>query len=164
MLQRYSALLFGVCLHYVKNEEDARDLVQQVFVKVIGELPKYRVTYFKAWLYQIARNECLMKLRNQKGKIPAVLQEEELNAGEETEAEDNRQEKERQLLLLEESLEELNAEQKQCLSLFYLEQLSYQEIAEATGLSLLQVKSHLQNGRRNLKLLLAQKLAQSKSS
>ena len=59
------------------------------------------------------------------------------------------------------SLEELNPEQKQCLILFYLEKKSYQEISENTGFSLMQVKSYIQNGKRNLKILLDKKMNKS---
>ena len=66
-------------------------------------------------------------------------------------------EKEMNLTLLEEALEELNPEQKSCITLFYHHKKSYQQISEITGYSLLQVKSNIQNGKRNLKLLLLKK-------
>src|SRR5258708_33137101 len=68
LLPRYTLLLFGVCMKYLKQEEEAKDCVQQIFVKIIMELPKYRVTWFKSWIYTIARNHCLMKLRDQHGR------------------------------------------------------------------------------------------------
>ena len=64
LLQRYTLLLFGVCMKYLKNEEEARDAVQQVFLKVLVELSKYRVDFFKSWLYMVAKNYCLRMLRN----------------------------------------------------------------------------------------------------
>lgn len=64
LLQRYTMLLLGVCMKYLKNEEDAKDSVQQVFLKVINDLPKYKVEYFKSWLYMVAKNHCLMRLRD----------------------------------------------------------------------------------------------------
>src|ERR1700759_2420845 len=67
LLQRYTLLLLGVCMKYIKDEEEAKDCVQHIFVKVISELGKYRVTFFKSWIYTIARNHCLMKLRDQHG-------------------------------------------------------------------------------------------------
>src|SRR5215471_8879381 len=70
LLSRYTLLLFGVCMKYLKNEEEARDGVQQVFLKVITELHKYKVDFFKSWIYMIAKNHCLMKLRDKQGKIP----------------------------------------------------------------------------------------------
>jgi len=64
VLQRYTLLLLGVCMKYLKNEEESRDAVQQIFLKAITELSKYRVVYIKSWLYMVARNHCLMKLRD----------------------------------------------------------------------------------------------------
>jgi RNA polymerase sigma-70 factor (ECF subfamily) len=72
LLQRYTMLLFGVCMKYLKNEEEARDGVQQVFLKVIQELPRYKVEYFKSWLYMVAKNYCLMKLRSKNGKTTEI--------------------------------------------------------------------------------------------
>src|SRR4249919_3560528 len=73
LLQRYTLLLLGVCMKYLKNEEEAKDSVQQVFLKVIQELHKYKVEYFKSWLYMVAKNHCLMKLREKQGKFTAEI-------------------------------------------------------------------------------------------
>ena len=62
-------------MKYLKNEEDAKDSVQQIFLKVIQELHKYKVEYFKSWMYMVAKNHCLMKLRDKQGKIPAEINE-----------------------------------------------------------------------------------------
>jgi len=51
----------------------------------------------------------------------------------------------------------LGKEQKLCVILFYLEKRSYQEIATSTQFTQMQVKSHIQNGKRNLKLLMEKK-------
>jgi len=155
LLQRYTLLLLGVCMKYLKNEEVAKDAVQQVFLKVIGELQRYKVQYFKSWLYMIARNYCLMQLRNH-GRHANALNEDQVV--EEEFPLQKRFEKEKILLLLETSLEELNREQKTCVTLFYLEKRSYQQISEQTGFSMMQVKSFIQNGKRNLKLMVEKKL------
>src|SRR6185312_4468175 len=84
LLPRYTLLLLGVCMKYLKNEEDAKDCVQQIFLKVINELHKYKVDYFKSWIYMIAKNHCLMKLRD-KGKIPVELNEQIIRMPEEPE-------------------------------------------------------------------------------
>src|SRR5919107_388933 len=73
LLQRYTLLLLGVCMKYLKNEEEAKDSVQQIFLKALTELQKYKVDYFKSWLYMVAKNYCLMKLRDNHGKIPVEL-------------------------------------------------------------------------------------------
>lgn len=158
LLQRYTLLLLGVCMKYLKNEEEAKDSVQQIFLKVIQELHKYKVEYFKSWLYMVAKNHCLMKLRDRQGKIPAELTEK--NAASPAEETDLRglEQNDLTLDLMEQSLKELNNEQQQCVTLFYLQKKSYQEVSETTGFSLLQVKSYIQNGKRNLKILIEKKL------
>jgi len=155
LLQRYTLLLLGVCMKYLKNEEAAKDAVQQIFLKVIHELQRYPVQYFKSWLYTIARNHCLMQLRKHDVKPVNDIKE---NIAEEENFLQRELEKEKLLLLLEASLDELNDDQKTCITLFYLEKKSYQQISEQTGFSLLQVKSFIQNGKRNLKLLVEKKL------
>jgi RNA polymerase sigma-70 factor (ECF subfamily) len=157
LLQRYTLLLFGVCMKYLKNEEDAKDSVQQIFLKVISEVQKYKVGYFKSWLYMIARNHCLMKIRDRQGKIPVELTD-KLHTADEVNNKQELIEKDTTLALIEEGLQELNEEQRLCLTLFYLEKKSYHEIADITGYSLLQVKSFIQNGKRNLKLSVEKKL------
>ena len=108
----------------------------------------------------VTKNHCLMKLRDRQGKQPAELKEQMAVVMEEENSKAIHIEKERQLELMTESLGELNNEQKQCVTLFYLEKKSYQQIAHNTGFSLMQVKSYIQNGKRNLKLLLEEKLKQ----
>jgi RNA polymerase sigma factor (sigma-70 family) len=155
VLQRYTLLLLGVCMKYLKNEEEARDAVQQIFLKSLTELGKYKVQYIKSWLYMVAKNHCLMQLRDRTINTP--IEKEELTADAPA-AIKELQEKEITLSLLESSLEELNTEQKTCVTLFYLQKKSYQSIAEQTGYSLLQVKSYIQNGKRNLKMLVEKKM------
>jgi RNA polymerase sigma factor (sigma-70 family) len=162
LLQRYTLLLLGVCMKYLRREEEAKDAVQQIFVKVITELPKYRVDYFKSWIYTIARNHCLMKLRNP--QIPSTLTENMLVTWDEDPAGKRHLEKDQQLELMAQSLEELGKEQKLCVNLFYLQKKSYQEIVNETGFTLMQVKSHIQNGKRNLKLLMEKKAAEKARS
>jgi RNA polymerase sigma factor (sigma-70 family) len=156
LLPRYTLLLLGVCMKYLKNEEDARDCVQQIFLKVINELQKYKVDYFKSWIYMIAKNHCLMKLRNQKNI--AVELNEQIVAAENPVEEKDLVEKENLFQKMQEAIKQLNPEQQQCVNLFYLEKKSYAEVAEITGYSMSQVKSHLQNGKRNLKLLMANEI------
>jgi RNA polymerase sigma-70 factor (ECF subfamily) len=157
LLQRYTLLLLGVCMKYLRNEEEAKDTVQQIFLKVITELHKYRVEYFKSWLYMITRNQCLMRLRDRQGKTPKELTENLFL----TEPEDNiaeLAERDALITVMEGSLKQLNDEQRSCITLFYLQKKSYSEISEKTGYTLLQVKSHIQNGKRNLRLLVEKKM------
>jgi RNA polymerase sigma-70 factor (ECF subfamily) len=159
LLERYTLLLLGVCMKYLKNEEDARDAVQQIFLKVLTEVDKYRIDFFKSWLYMVAKNYCLMRLRSQHGKhIQEINENYQIAAT----GEDRTVliENEKTYTLLELSINELNNEQKQCVTLFYLEKKSYHQISESTGFTQMQVKSFIQNGKRNLKLLVEKKLGE----
>jgi RNA polymerase sigma-70 factor (ECF subfamily) len=164
LLQRYTLLLFGVCMKYLKNEEEAKDGVQQIFLKALTELKKYKVDYFKSWLYMVAKNHCLMKLRDRQGKgttdihdgLASVLMEEE------QEEKVRHIEKNQRLELMNEAISELSEDQQRCIMMFYLEKQSYQEISGNTGFTLLQVKSYIQNGKRNLRILLDKKLNKEK--
>lgn len=161
ILERYTLLLLGVCMKYLKNEEEAKDSVQQIFLKAITELNKYRVEYFKSWLYMVAKNHCLMKLRDRRGKIATELTE-KLTATADTGTDiEVLWQNEKTIELMIESLKELNPEQQQCVTLFYLDKKSYLEISERTGHSLLQVKSYIQNGKRNLRILIEKKIKSS---
>ncbi len=159
LLQRYTMLLLGVCMKYLKNEEDARDSVQQIFLKAITEVRKYRVDYFKSWLYMVAKNHCLMKIRDRHGRVPVELSDH--ITGEPDDQLEERAallEKDHTLNTIAQSLDELSNEQKQCVTLFYLQKQSYQQISVATGYNLLQVKSFIQNGKRNLKIIVEKKI------
>ncbi|HMC98500.1 MAG TPA: sigma-70 family RNA polymerase sigma factor, partial [Ferruginibacter sp.] len=121
LLERYTLLLLGVCMKYLKNEDDAKDSVQQIFLKVIQELHKYRVEYFKSWIYMVAKNHCLMKLRDKQGKIPVEINEKLLSAPCEESDERLLIRNDQTLDMMEEALKELNPEQNQCVTLFYLQ-------------------------------------------
>lgn len=163
LMQRYTLLLYGVCMKYLKNEEEAKDAVQQIFLKAISELHKYQVTYFKSWLYMVARNYCLMQLRD-KGKN-AVPITDKMVVTDPEEGDDimNLRKKDETLEAMEEALKELNEDQKKCVTFFYLQKKSYTEIADITGYTPMQVKSYIQNGKRNLKIMLEKKLKQKRT-
>jgi RNA polymerase sigma-70 factor (ECF subfamily) len=160
LFQRYTLLLLGVGMKYLKNEEEAKDAVQQIFLKAITELHKYKVEYFKSWLYMVAKNHCLMNLRDKQHIVTTEIKEQMAVAPAEDNSLSVHLEKNKQLELMNESLEELGKEQQLCVTLFYLDKKTYQQISDETGFSLMQVKSYIQNGKRNLKLLLEKKLNQ----
>ncbi len=160
LLQRYTLLLLGVGMKYLKNEEEARDSVQQIFLKVIQELQKYKVEYFKSWLYMVAKNHCLMKLRDRHGKMTTEINDRIVAAPMEETDRLSLVQNDHTLDLMETALKELNPEQQQCVTLFYLQKKSYQEVSDATGYTLLQVKSYIQNGKRNLKILIEKKMGE----
>ncbi|MCE2972590.1 MAG: sigma-70 family RNA polymerase sigma factor [Sediminibacterium sp.] len=157
LLPRYTLLLLGVCMKYLKDPESARDMLQQVFMKCMTELPRHRVEFFKAWIYQVTRNDCLMYLRKKKIKVTELADQipDELDAG------SLLLDEERQWRALENAILSLNQEQKTCIQQFYLQKKSYLEITKKTGYSLMQVKSYIQNGKRNLKIELENKMKRS---
>ncbi len=157
LLQRYTVLLLGVCMKYLKDENEAKDAVQQVFLKVIQEVHKYKIDYFKSWLYMVAKNHCLTVLRDKKGKTHEIL----TDTHQSTQPAEAQQQPVINTEMLTEALEQLNYEQRQSVTLFYLEKKSYAEISDMTGFNPMQVKSYIQNGKRNLKLIIEKKLKQS---
>ena len=151
LYDRYTALTYGVCLKYLKDREESRDAVMQIFEKLIVSLKAHEIHIFKGWLYVTARNHCLMQLRARKGKsfqeLSPFLMETSGNGHQDqgTDIETN-------LGKLEKCMQSLASEQQQCVRLFYLQQKCYKEITESTGFDLNKVKSYIQNGKRNLKI------------
>lgn len=145
--RRYGHLVMGTAMKYLKNTFDAEDLVMHLFEKLPSKLESHSIQHFKSWLYMVTKNECLMQLRK-KGNLTVEMTQEL----ESTNELDIKLEKEEQLKMLEEAIEDLKEEQKKCIKLFYLESKSYQEITEALNIDLKKVKSAIQNGKRNLKL------------
>jgi len=153
LFERYMSLLYGLCLKYLKNRDDTKDMVMHIFEKLNEKLPQQtHIQNFKSWLYIFARNECLMQLRRDKKFLLQENAEECMENIPQTHLDIETQEEQELILeLLEKGLQSLNEEQKRCIELFYLQKRSYQEIAEQTGYTMLQVKSYIQNGKRNLK-------------
>ena len=156
LLQRYTMLLFGVAMKYLKDKEQAQDAVQQVFLKVLGNMHGEEFRNFKGWLYVLMRNHCLQLLRDKHYKTGEEVLVNLPESGTFDKEEIARQEY--SIEQMKQALEELNTEQKICVKKFYIEEKSYQQIMEQTGYSFLQVKSYIQNGKRNLKAILLKKL------
>lgn len=163
LFKRYKHLVYGVCLKYLKDEDESKDAVMQIFEKLITDLKKHEISNFKAWLHTVSKNHCLMLLRKNKSKgiqqIDASESSMEVVEMNELWHPDNSTEKETVLQRLEDAIQQLNDEQKKCIELFYLEEKSYQQVSESTGYSMMQVKSFIQNGKRNLKLMMEKKYA-----
>lgn len=158
LYQRYVHLALGVSLKYLKSSEAAKDATQAVFIKLWVDAAKLQVRKFKPWFYQVVKNHCLMELRKNDPNKQHVA-EWDINAMEFEENMHLTCSEEQVLQFLEQCLEQLNGEQKDCIRLFYLQQNSYMQTATLTGYSDKQVKSYIQNGRRNLRNCLRQKMA-----
>ena len=151
LYQRYMELVYGVCLKYFKESETAKDSVMQIFEELVLKLKKHEVENFKGWLHQLAKNHCLMQLRKPKN-LKTVEMKIELVQSEENMHLNGALEKEENFKKLEYCLDTLTDEQRQAIKLFYLDGKCYNEIVEITGQEWNQVRSLIQNGRRNLKL------------
>ena len=157
LYKRYSGQVYAVCLKYLKDRDAAQDAVMEVWEKLTKELRKREIDRFGAWLHVITRNHCLMQLRSQKSNASDSFSEINGHVVESAMAVHpigEPDETEEQLQRLEQAIEGLSEEQRQCVSLFYLQKKSYQEVAELTGFELKKVKSYIQNGKRNLRLAL----------
>ena len=155
LLQRHTVLLLGVAMKYLKDKDAAEDAVQHLFMKAITHLPAGEIQNFKGWLYILLRNHCLQQLRDKVYHAP----EEVIQSVAATEADiEALQLKNYTLEQLHEVLPALSPDQHTCITRFYLQKQSYQEITDATGFNFAQVKSHIQNGKRNLKIALLKKL------
>jgi len=152
---RYIHLVYGVALKYLKNRVEAQDVTMQVFEQLVDKVLKHEIENFKSWLHVLTRNHCLMQLRSSKHRLSNdVIDIEQVNVENEQlmHHTDDKPKLEEQITKLEHCIQRLKDEQKQCVELFYLQQKSYKEIEEKTQLPLKKVKSHIQNGKRNLKI------------
>jgi RNA polymerase sigma-70 factor (ECF subfamily) len=165
LFERYTDLAFLVAMKYVKHHDDAKDIVMQVFEKMIVDLIRYDVRNFKFWLHTVVKNQALSYLDKQQRSQRTIMELQHNGVPHSSNAE---QEERLHALLdgadlqssrpkeLPKAIESLRPEQRTCIELFYLKQASYKEIADKTGYTLMQVKSYIQNGKRNLKNSLSQ--------
>lgn len=160
LYQRYMHLVLGTCLKYLGNQEEARDMVMQIYEKLVNEILNHEIRNFSGWLHVLTRNHCLMQLRKVRSydaQIVSIAETTELPVEELQEEKDQ----EKMIEELTAGLEQLAPEQKQCVELFYLQKMSYAEITGITGYDQKKVKSYIQNGKRNLKILLTRKNGKS---
>lgn len=157
LYQRYMELVYGVCLKYFKDSETAKDSVMQIFEELVLKLKKHEVENFRGWLHQVAKNHCLMQLRTPKNMKTVEFRAEFVHSEENVHL-NGVLEKEENFKIMEYCLGILSEEQQKVIRLFYLEGKCYNEIVEITGQEWNQVRSLIQNGRRNLKLCMEKKV------
>lgn len=156
---RYTHLVYGVCMKYFKEEEASKDAVMQLFESLHLKLLEFKIENFKSWIHTVSKNHCLMALRKikterkhhqeiYKDSKASIMESDAIFHPTES------MQREEKLTLLEKAIEQLKVEQKTCIELLYLQQKSYQEVAHITGYDIKKVKSYIQNGRRNLKIIL----------
>ncbi len=159
----YMHLVYGVCLKYLKDRDEAKDAVMQIFEKIITEIPKQDIENFKGWLYVVTRNFCLMQLRSAKSRLERFSEWANDNAAF-MENSNHLHPIDKDGADMEEDLTDcikrLKDEQRECIRLFYFDNRCYNEISVILKIDEKKVKSHLQNAKRNLKLCLEEKHAE----
>lgn len=156
LYQRYMHLVYGVCLKYFEDRDEAKDAVNHIFEILIVDIPKYEIEKFKTWLYVVTKNYCFMELRKKKAlknrheKYSAEFFMENTEEDHPINESPNSGVEEQ----LKKCIEHLKLEQKRCVYLFYYENKCYKTIAEELNINLNKVKSFIQNGKRNLKICL----------
>jgi len=149
LYMRYTDLVFGVCLKYLNDEEEAKDAVMGIFEELIDKVKQHDIKQFRSWLYVVTRNYCLMQLRSGK-KTETVNLDDFMEFTPVLHHDDDN--REAAMTALERCIDKLPTAQKQSIGLFYLKEQCYKEITVVTGFSLNEVKSYIQNGKRNLKI------------
>ena len=150
LFSRYIELVYGVCLKYMGDKTDAEDELMHVYELFVKKIKKHDVENVKSWLYVLTKNHCLGVLRKSKrdaekfDQFAVMYSEEKYHpiVGDE---------KEEELLRLEECIKKLNEVQAKCIKAFYFEKQSYEEISALLGINWNKIRSNIQNGRRNLK-------------
>ena len=151
LFDNHAEMVYYVCMRYLQDSERSKDAVMQIFEELINKVNKQEIQKFGSWLYVLSRNHCLMQLRSQKNKQQISI-DEIVEFVLPVHPEDDVEEKEQQLSALERCMERLPEKQKRSVDLFYLNEKCYREIADITGYSMKEIKSYIQNGKRNLKL------------
>lgn len=158
LYKRYTGFTYAICLKYHKNSDKAKEAALEIFEELIDKLLQHEIKNFKSWLHTVARNHCLLSFRSKKNEEQFkdnyqkyqndFMEQDKVLYPDYVSKEENYQE-------LELCIDQLKEEQKNCIVLFYLQNKSYVEVAEITGYSMKEVKSYLQNGKRNLKILMS---------
>lgn len=150
LYSKHAEMVYYVCLRYFRDEEKSKDSVMQIFEELITKVKKQDIKSFPKWLYVVSKNHCLMDLRSKNGTIEISI-DEFVEFSADMHQEENYSEKEGKLSLLERCIEKLPEKQKIAVDLFFINEHCYKEVAEITGYSMKDVKSYIQNGKRNLK-------------
>lgn len=149
LYDRYLSLLYGICLKYFPDTSTARDACSDLYEVLLKKVPGQEIQAWKPWLYVVAKNHCLMALRKQGRTLTTDLNEQVMQLSDSWHLEDMDEDR---LRALRKCIEQLPPQQRACITSFYLDALSYADIATAMQDELGKVRSHIQNGRRNLKL------------
>jgi RNA polymerase sigma-70 factor (ECF subfamily) len=153
---KYIHLVYGVSLNYFKNRDAAQDAVMQIFEKLTVEAIRQEIVHFRNWLFVVTKNYCLMELRkqnveNERLKNWAIEEKQIMESGIELHPLD---EDSRLSEALRDCIKNLNLQQRDCIELFYFKKKTYRDVAALLHYEEKNVKSYIQNGKRNLKICL----------
>ena len=159
LYNRYIPLVYGLCLKYLQDADKAEDATMQLFEDLARKVKNYEIKVFKTWLYSVAKNHCFQILRKKGREIPLnsdnLIMESEsiMHLFNEDDSSDR-------LAALNKCIERLPEPQRISILKFFMEELSYADIVDATGYQLKSVKSYIQNGKRNLKICIEKGMAE----
>ncbi len=157
LFKKHVSVVYGTCLFYLQDKDEAQDATMQLFEKLMLDINNREINNFKGWLSFVVRNHCISLIRKNKSaskniqsyyefeyETPSYEEEEKINSISDDVLLEN----------MKSCLPKLKENQRICVELFYLKNKSYQDIANETPFSLNEIKSYIQNGKRNLKLLI----------
>ncbi|MCD7932657.1 MAG: sigma-70 family RNA polymerase sigma factor [Tannerellaceae bacterium] len=150
LYNRYIPMIFGVCMKYLKDPDDAQDAVMEIFEHLLPRVANYEIRGFKTWVYSVARNHCLQQLRKENPEVATDFTTQVMESGEVLHLLNDDEPGDERMVVLKRCIEKLPEHQRTSITLFFMEELSYVEIVEKTGYLLSKVKSYIQNGKRNL--------------
>lgn len=148
---RHAEMVYYICLRYFKDEDKSKDAVMSIFEQLIQKVNKQEIKDFPKWLYVVAKNFCLMDIRANKKNI-TVPMDDFVEFSTSLHQVDNYIEKEEQLTKLESCITKLPDKQREAVDLFFIQEKCYKDIVQITGFTMNEVKSFIQNGKRNLKI------------
>lgn len=151
LYRRYIPMVYGLCLKYLANEADAEDAVMDLFEEVSQKIKQYEIQNFHTWLYTVAKNHCLQRIKKENKTFFVSYGEDIMENGSFFTLLDRDQSNEEETSALAVCMDELSEEQRKSIEYFYFQDKSYADIVSLTGFALAKVKSYIQNGKRNLK-------------
>jgi RNA polymerase sigma-70 factor (ECF subfamily) len=152
LVQTYQRLVFSLSLKMLCDEEEAKDIVQETFIRVWQNIGSYDPERpFVTWLYTIASRLCLDRLKGMKRLLP-LPEDESLLRRFATNIDSSRTIENREWMAVVRMLAEgLSTKQRLVFTLCHLEELSSEEVEEITGMDAKQVKSNLYVARQTIR-------------
>ena len=163
LVTRYRDYVYTIAVRIVGNDEDAEDVAQEAFVRAYRALPRFRGdSKFSSWLYRIATNRALTHLKKRRRRAVTV----DIESGPHVEAgvvdDAGGQEMSPELMVRDDefrravraAVQELPEQYRVVVTLFYLEERSYREVAATLGIPMGTLKTHLHRARALLRDIL----------